>query len=75
MNSQYELKQFIDQCYRIKCLKHPDIVQLIGLCLDTPDGLPMMILPLFSDGNLKIFLQKCRGFSPILDMLPEVSAY
>ena len=52
--------------------KHHNIVELIAMCLDSPDGFPMMVLPLYPNGNLKTYLQKSRGFSPMVDRLPEV---
>ena len=56
----------------MKAFKHPNVVELIGMCLDSPDGFPLMILPLYPNGNLKIHLQKRRGFSPFVTTLPEV---
>ena len=56
----------------MKAFKHPNVVELIGMCLDSPDGFPLMILPLYPNGNLKTYLQKRRGFSPFVTTLPEV---
>ena len=64
---------FFDECCRMKTFKHPNVVELIGMCLDSPNGYPLMILPLFPNENLKTYLQKSRGFSPNVDRLPPVS--
>ena len=56
----------------MKDLKHHNIVELIGICLDSPDGFPLMVLPLFLNENLKTYLQKSRGFSPRVDFIPVV---
>eukprot|EP00731_Ephydatia_muelleri_P006922 Em0003g1170a len=55
----------------MKAFKHPNVVELIGMCLDSPDGFPLMILPLYPNGNLKTYLQKSRGFSSMVTKLPE----
>eukprot|EP00731_Ephydatia_muelleri_P006861 Em0003g1109a len=55
----------------MKAFKHPNVVELIGMCLDSPDGFPLMILPLYPNGNLKAYLQKSRVFSPMVTKLPE----
>ena len=57
----------------MKEFKHHNVVELLGMCLDFPDGFPLMILPLFPLGNLKTHLQKCRDFSPSVNKMPVVS--
>ena len=42
-----EMEQFFDECCRMKAFKHPNVVELSGMCLDSPDGFPLMILPLY----------------------------
>ena len=71
--SRSDVEQFFDECRRMKAFKHPNVVELTGMCLDSPDGFPLMILPLYPNGNLKTYLQKRRGFSPFVTILPEVS--
>ena len=66
------MNQFFDECCRMKAFKHPNVVELIGMCLDSPDGFPLMILPLYPNGNLKAYLQKSRVCSPMVTRLPEV---
>ena len=56
----------------MKAFKHPNVVELIGMCLDSPDGFPLMILPLFPNGNVKIYLQKSRGVCSTVTQLPVV---
>ena len=57
----------------MKAFKHPNVVELIGMCLDSPDGFPLMILPLYPNGNLKLYLQEKRKFTPFVTTLPEVT--
>ena len=69
------MEQFFDECCRMKAFKHPNVVELIGMCLDSPDGFPLMILPLYPHGNLKTYLQQKRKYNPFVTTLPEVSPY
>ena len=57
----------------MKSFNHPNIVGLLGMCLDSPDEVPLMVLPFMEKGNLKRYLQECRGFSPRVDIYPMVS--
>ena len=70
--SRTDMEQFFEECFLMKDFNHPNVVELIGMCLDSPDGYPLMILPLFPNGDLKIYLQKSRGFSPMVARLPKV---
>ena len=56
----------------MKTFKHPNVVELIGMCLDSPDGFPLVISPFYPNGNLKTYLQKSRGCSLMVTTLPEV---
>ena len=69
------MEQFFDECCRMRSFKHHNVVELIGMCLDSPDGFPLMILPLYPNGNLKTYLQKRRKFTPFVTTLPEVRIY
>ncbi|KAL5502770.1 hypothetical protein EMCRGX_G009591 [Ephydatia muelleri] len=69
--SQSNIKQFFEECCRMKTFKHPNVVELIGMCLDSPDGFPLMISPFYPNGNLKTYLQKSRGCSLMVTTLPE----
>ena len=58
----------------MKCFKHPNVVELLAVCLDSPDGIPLMILPFMANGNLKTYLQNClcKGTSISVEDFPEV---
>ena len=70
--SRSDVEQFFDECGGFK---HPNIVERIGMCLDSPDGFPHMILPLYPNGNLNTYFQKRRRFCPFMNTLPEVSIF
>ena len=39
---------------------HPNVLKLLGVCFDTEDSLPVIILPLMANGDLKSYLQTKR---------------
>ena len=39
---------------------HPNVMKLVGVCFDTDDGLPLIVLPYMANGDLKSFLQTKR---------------
>ena len=47
---------------------HPNILPLVGVCLDSDDGHPLIVLPLMANGDLKSFL-----FSKRMAVDPEMS--
>ena len=50
---------------------HPNVLHLLGVCFDTEDHFPLIILPLMSNGDLKSFLIRKRGDGDV-DTLPLV---
>ncbi|KAL5479787.1 hypothetical protein EMCRGX_G023365 [Ephydatia muelleri] len=70
VHSKNELQEIFVESTRMKSFKHPNIVEILGMCLDSPDGVPLMVLPFLVHGNLKSYLQQSRGFSPKLDEYP-----
>ena len=53
-------------------LDHPNVLKLLGVCFDTEDQLPVIVLPFMANGDLKSFLVEKRGHNE-LNILPEVS--
>ena len=66
-----EVEEFISESAIMLDFDHPNILQLIGVCFDTNDSLPLIILPYMSNGDLKSFLIKKRAEDDI-DTLPQV---
>ena len=73
---QSELKAFLEESLLMKDFDHPNILNLVGVCFDTPDEIPFIILPLMANGSLKDYLIKKRAAIKIVhlhvDTLPEV---
>ena len=76
LTSQSELKAFLEESLLMKDFDHPNILNLVGVCFDTPDEIPFIILPLMANGSLKDYLMKKRASVKIIhvhvDTLPEV---
>ena len=56
----------------MKDFQHPNILGLTGVCFDTPDGVPFIILPFMANGSLKDYLKSKRTHITNVDTLPEV---
>ena len=50
---------------------HPNVLKLLGVCLDAHDDLPLIVLPFMANGDLKTFLVNKRGDEEI-NLLPKV---
>ena len=50
---------------------HPNVMAIIGVCVDSIDGLPLIVLPYMVNGDLKSFLISCRKDNCV-ETLPEV---
>ena len=56
----------------MKSFKHPNVLGLVGMCLNSPNGVPLMVLPFMANGNLKKYLQLARRYEKI-DQYPKAS--
>ncbi len=72
LSSKDELESFFAESLLMKDFSHPNILGLAGVCFDTPDGVPYILLPFMANGSLKDFLKKKRTHVTNVDTLPEV---
>ena len=56
----------------MKKMEHINVLSLLGVCLDTEDGLPYIILPYMDNGELKTFLYSKKTTSGSILTHPEV---
>ena len=68
------MEEFISESAIMLEFDHPNVLQLLGVCFDTEDHLPLIVLPLMSNGDLKSFLIKKRGDDDV-NVLPQVSHF
>ena len=68
------LKSFVNECILMKKLDHPNVLPVLGICLESnhESQLPFMILPFMYNGDLKSYLKKKRKKTGCVDQLPEV---
>ncbi len=72
LSSKDELESFFAESLLMKDFRHPNILELAGVCFDTPDGVPYIILPFMANGSLNDFLKKKRTHIINVDTLLEV---
>ena len=58
----------------MKCFSHPNVLGLLGVVFETPDGTPYLVLPFMENGNLKNYLKSKRVNDTNVDTLPQVSS-
>ena len=72
LRSREEVEAFFAESFVMKDFKHPNVLSLTGVCFDTPDGIPYIILPYMANGSLKDFLKRNRVHVTDVDTIPEV---
>ena len=48
----------------MKDFHHPNVLGLLGVVFDTPNGIPYLILPFMKNGCLKDYLKSIRVTAP-----------
>jgi len=76
-SSVLKIKEFIEEMAVTKTFSHPNVLSLIGACLEPSlnDKLPLMVIPYMLHGDVKSFLTSKRGNKIHLTELPQVSTY
>lgn len=55
-SSEKEIDQFISESAIMAEFDHPNILKLLGVCFDTENGLPLIVLPFMANGDLRTYL-------------------
>ena len=68
------MEDFIAESAIMLQFNHPNILRLVGVCFDTEDRMPLIILPFMANGDLRSFLKakKPKKNSPMEGAFPEV---
>ena len=56
----------------MKDFHHPNVLGLLGVVFDAPDGVPYLVLPFMKNGNLKDYLISHRVDDSDFNTLPQV---
>lgn len=67
-----ELKSFLRESALMKHFDHPNVLGLIGICLNTPDRVPYIVLQYMANGDLRTFLKNKRAGRTSVNQLPQV---
>ena len=74
ISSNNDIRIFITESAVMTRFHHQNVLGLFGVCFDSPDGTPLMVLPFMVNGNLKSYLVKSRNpLSEKPDIFPVVS--
>ena len=66
-----EMQEFVSEATVMVYFDHPNVMTLIGACINPDDGLPMIVLPYMANGDLKYFLISNRREDSV-EVFPEV---
>ena len=72
MPSDSTLEDFFCEGVIMKDFHHPNVLDLLGVVFDTPDGIPYLVLPFMKNGNLKDYLISRRVDDSDFNTLPQV---
>ena len=73
ISSTDDVKNFFAESFIMTTFQHPNVLGLLGVCFDSPDSTPLLVLPFMVNGNLKTYLVKFRcPTSNKPDILPKV---
>ena len=75
LSSKQELRSLLNESLLMRRFDHPNIVGLLGVCFDTPDGYPYLILPYMINGNVRDYLKDKRVHHTNTAVLPDVSVW
>ena len=67
-----EVEDFIVESAVTLDFNHPNILRLVGVCFDTQDKLPAIVLPYMANRDLRSFLKSRRSKREMSKTIPEV---
>ena len=67
-----ELKSFLRESTVMRHFDHPNVLGLIGICLNTPDRVPYIVLQYMANADLQTFLKNKRAGQSSVKQLPKV---
>ena len=74
VSSRENINDFVEESIVMLGFDHPNVLKLLGVCFDTEDGLPLIVLPFMANGDLKSYLTSKRSVGTSINLMsyPEV---
>ena len=72
ISTEEQLRSFLAESLIMKDFKHPHVLGFLGVCFDTPDHSPYIILPFMANGSVKTYLRAKRVHPTNFDDCPVV---
>ena len=69
------MEDFLTESAIMLEFRHPNVLNLIGVCFDSEDQVPVIVLPLMTNGDLRMFLLEKRKQLKPKKAYPEVISY
>lgn len=57
------IDDFVKESILMLGFDHPNVLKLLGVCFDTDDHLPLIVLPYMANGDLRSYLLSLRDLS------------
>lgn len=67
-----EVVSFLAECVLMNKMQHANVLGLLGVCLETENGLPYIVLPFMVNGDLKTYLRSKRNNDAPVVKYPKV---
>ena len=61
ISSPENIDDFVKESILMLGFDHPNVLKLLGVCFDTDDHLPLIVLPYMANGDLRSYLMSKRG--------------
>ena len=74
-SSEQEVEDFVAESALMLDFDHPNVMRLVGVCFDTEDRLPLILLPYMANKDLRTFLKSKRSFSDGSNPIGSVEKY
>lgn len=71
VSSDQEVEDFIAESAIMLDFHHPNVLSLVGVCFDTEDQLPIILLPFMANGDLRAYLKSQRRLRASSKDFPE----
>ena len=66
-------EDFIKECNIARKFDHPNVLNLIGVCIIPQEAVPLMVMPFMHHGDVKSFVKSKRANTITVETFPEVN--